>query len=250
MSSADVYTGGFGAEFGGRISSVMDIKTRDGNKKHISGKIDLSNIQSQVLLEGPLVKLKDDRKTSLSFILSGKGSYLDKSSRFFYPYVGDEGLPFGFLDLYGKITLATQNGTKLNLFGFRFDDKAPLLRAPWPIPTMTAVLTTSRPLPATVLWMVSPSISASITIWAKACSTWALKPWAITPATNIRHVTAPKSGWRTTPLICRCLPSSNTISATNCSSSPVSVCSITIRLARPLPSRAWPSSTTFSRTCV
>lgn len=123
MSSADVYTGGFGAEFGGRISSVMDIKTRDGNKKHISGKIDLSNIQSQVLLEGPLVKLKDDRKTSLSFILSGKGSYLDKSSRFFYPYVGDEGLPFGFLDLYGKITLATQNGTKLNLFGFRFDDK-------------------------------------------------------------------------------------------------------------------------------
>ena len=123
MSSADVYTGGFGAEFGGRISSVMDIKTRDGNKKHISGKIDLSNIQSQVLLEGPLVKLKDDRKTSLSFILSGKGSYLDKSSRFFYPYVGDEGLPFSFLDLYGKITLATQNGTKLNLFGFRFDDK-------------------------------------------------------------------------------------------------------------------------------
>ena len=123
MSSADVYTGGFGAEFGGRISSVMDIKTRDGNKKHISGKVDLSNIQSQVLLEGPLVKLKDDRKTSLSFILSGKGSYLDKSSRVFYPYVGDEGLPFSFLDLYGKITLATQNGTKLNLFGFRFDDK-------------------------------------------------------------------------------------------------------------------------------
>ena len=123
MSSADVYTGGFGAEFGGRISSVMDIKTRDGNKKHISGKIDLSNIQSQVLLEGPLVKLKEDRSTSLSFILSGKGSYLDKSSRFFYPYVGEEGLPFSFLDLYGKITLATQNGTKLNLFGFRFDDK-------------------------------------------------------------------------------------------------------------------------------
>ncbi len=36
MSSADVYTGGFGAEFGGRISSVMDIKTRDGNKKRLA----------------------------------------------------------------------------------------------------------------------------------------------------------------------------------------------------------------------
>ena len=123
MSSADVYTGGFGAEFGGRISSVMDIKTRDGNKKRLSGKVDVSNIATQLLLEGPLVKLKDDRKTSLSFILSGKGSYLQQASKFFYPYVGEGGLPYNFLDLYGKMTLATQNGTKLNLFGFRFDDR-------------------------------------------------------------------------------------------------------------------------------
>lgn len=123
MSSADIYTGGYGAEFGGRISSVMDIKTRDGNKKRLSGKVDVSNISSQVLLEGPFVKLKDDRKTSLSFILSGKGSYLKQSAKAFYPYVGEDGLPFNFYDLYGKITLATQNGTKLNLFGFRFDDR-------------------------------------------------------------------------------------------------------------------------------
>ena len=116
MSSADIYTGGYGAEFGGRISSVMDIK-------RLSGKVDVSNISSQVLLEGPLVKLKDDRKTSLSFILSGKGSYLKQSAKAFYPYVGEDGLPFNFYDLYGKITLATQNGTKLNLFGFRFDDR-------------------------------------------------------------------------------------------------------------------------------
>lgn len=122
MASADVYTGGFGAEFGGRVSSVMDIKTRDGNKKRLSGKVDLSNIGAQLLLEGPLVKLKEDRKTSLSFILSGKTSYLDKSTPVFYPYVKD-GLPYNFLDLYGKMTLATRNGTKLNIFGFRYDDK-------------------------------------------------------------------------------------------------------------------------------
>lgn len=123
MSSADVYTGGFGAEFGGRVSSVMDIKTRDGNKKRISGKIDMSNIQSQILLEGPLVKLKDNRKTALSFVLSGKGSYLEPASKFFYPYVGDEGLPYSFWDIYGKLTLSTLNGTKLNIFGFDFNDK-------------------------------------------------------------------------------------------------------------------------------
>lgn len=123
MSSADIYTGGFGAEFGGRLSSVMDIKTRDGNKKRISGKVDLSNIGAQLLLEGPIVKLKEGRKTSLSFILSGKTSFLEQSSKVFYPYVDEDGLPYNFLDLYGKITLATQNGTKLNIFGFNYDDR-------------------------------------------------------------------------------------------------------------------------------
>ena len=124
MSSADVYTGGFGAEFGGRISSVMDIKTRDGNKKRLAGKVDINNIGGQLLFEGPLLKLKDDRKTSISFILSSKGSFLDKSSKVFYPYVKNEdGLPYNFWDLYGKVTLATRNGTRWNIFGFNYDDR-------------------------------------------------------------------------------------------------------------------------------
>ncbi len=124
MSSADVYTGGFGAEFGGRISSVMDIKTRDGNKKRLAGKVDLSNIGAQLLLEGPLLKLKDDRKTAISFILSGKGSFLEQSSKVFYPYVKNaEGLPYTFLDLYGKVTLSTRNGSRWNIFGFNYDDR-------------------------------------------------------------------------------------------------------------------------------
>ena len=123
MSSADVYTGGFGAEFGGRISSVMDIKTRDGNKKRLSGKVDINNIGGQLLFEGPLLKLKENRKTSISFILSGKGSFLDKASKAFYPYVDNpDGLPYNFWDLYGKVTLATKNGTRLNIFGFNYDD--------------------------------------------------------------------------------------------------------------------------------
>lgn len=124
MHSADVYTGGFGAEFGGRISSVMDIKTRDGNKKRVAGKIDLSNIGAQVLLEGPLLKLTDDRKAAISFILSGKGSFLNHSSKIFYPYTENtNGLPYSFYDLYGKITLSTRNGTRWNIFGFNFDDR-------------------------------------------------------------------------------------------------------------------------------
>jgi len=122
ISSADVYTGGFGAEFGGRISSVMDIKTRDGNKKRVSGKLDANMFGARMLLEGPFVKLQEDRGAALSFILSAKGSYLEHSAKLFYPYV-KQGLPYTYWDLYGKISLTTKIGTKLSLFGFNFDDK-------------------------------------------------------------------------------------------------------------------------------
>jgi hypothetical protein len=122
ISSADVYTGGFGAEFGGRISSVMDIKTRDGNKKRVAGKMDVNMFGARLLVEGPFVKMQDERGSALSFILSAKGSYLEHSSKIFYPYV-KQGLPFNFWDLYGKISLTTKGGTKLSLFGFNFDDQ-------------------------------------------------------------------------------------------------------------------------------
>jgi len=122
INNADVYTGGFGAEFGGRISSVMDIKTKDGNKKRVSGKLDANLFGARMLLEGPFVKLKEDRGTALSFILSVKGSYLEHSAKVFYPNV-EKGLPYNYWDLYGKISLTTNTGTKLSLFGFNFDDK-------------------------------------------------------------------------------------------------------------------------------
>ncbi len=122
IGSAEVYTGGFGAEFGGRVSSVMDIRTREGNRKRISGKIDLNTFGAKMLLEGPLVKMKEANTFSLGYILSVKGSYLNYSSKAFYPYV-KEGLPYDYLDLYGKLSLTSKSGSKVNLFAFRFDDK-------------------------------------------------------------------------------------------------------------------------------
>jgi len=121
ISSADVYTGGFGADFGGRISSVMDIKTKDGNKKRVSGKMDANFLGAHLLMEGPFIKLKENRGHALSFILSAKGSYLENSAPKFYPYV-KQGLPYNYWDLYGKVSLTTKTGTKLSFFGFNFDD--------------------------------------------------------------------------------------------------------------------------------
>src|SRR5690606_13999774 len=56
IRNADVYTGGFTAEYGGRISSIMDTTTRDGNSKYFGGKVGFSPSGAKLLLEGPLKK--------------------------------------------------------------------------------------------------------------------------------------------------------------------------------------------------
>lgn len=124
IKNADVYTAGFGAEYGGRTSSVMDITTRDGNKKRLSSKVAVSTFGAKAMLEGPIIKLKENGNTSLSFVVSGKTSYLPITSKWFYPYANNgTGLPFSYNDLYGKISLNSTNGSKISLFGFDFNDK-------------------------------------------------------------------------------------------------------------------------------
>jgi len=86
IKNVNVMTGGFDAQYGGRISAVVDIVTRDGNKKGFDGKISASPFQGRVLLEGPLKKLTEDGAGS-SFIFSEKSSYLDKTSKLFYSYI-------------------------------------------------------------------------------------------------------------------------------------------------------------------
>ena len=123
IRNADVYTGGFGAEYSGRISSIMDISTRDGNKKRLSGKLGANCFGAKVMIEGPLKKAKTPDDATISFILSAKNSYLEQSSKFLYPYASETGLPFNYQDFYGKVSLNAPNGSKINLFGFSFNDQ-------------------------------------------------------------------------------------------------------------------------------
>jgi hypothetical protein len=123
LRNADIYTGGFGAEYGGRISSVMDITTRDGNKMRYSGKAGASTFGANLMVEGPIVKQKEGKGNSSSFILSAKNSYLEQSSKIFYEYIDEDGLPFNYTDIYGKISILGANGSKINLFGFSYNDQ-------------------------------------------------------------------------------------------------------------------------------
>ena len=121
IRNTDVYTGGFNAEYGGRISSIMDIKTIDGNKKNIGGKLTANTFGTKLFLEGPI-----GSKENTSFIFSGKTSYLDKSSELFYKYpilsFDEKGLPYSYTDLYGKVSSKGKNGSKISVFGFNFAD--------------------------------------------------------------------------------------------------------------------------------
>ena len=120
IRNAEIYTGGFGAEYGGRISSVMDITTRDGNKKRLAGKVGASTFGAKITLEGPLKKAKNPDDMTASFIISAKNSYLDKTSQSVYkPILNGNELPYTYNDIYGKISINSTNGSKINFFGFK-----------------------------------------------------------------------------------------------------------------------------------
>ncbi len=124
VKNVDIYTGGFDSKYGGRISSVMDITYRDGNKKRFGGKVSVSPFLAKLVVEGPMYRAKEGRAGAGSFIFSAKHALLDYTSKDLYRGVNDgNGLPYNFTDLYGKLTFATGQGSKISVFGFSNTDK-------------------------------------------------------------------------------------------------------------------------------
>ena len=71
VKTVKLYKGGFPARFGGRLSSVVDIRMKEGNMKKIKGEASLGLISSRFTLEGPIFKDKT------SFVFSGRRTYVD-----------------------------------------------------------------------------------------------------------------------------------------------------------------------------
>ncbi len=70
-----LYKGGFPAQYGGRLSSVIDVRLQDGNNQEFSGAGGIGLLASRLTLEGPI---KKDRS---SFIVSGRRTYVDLITR-------------------------------------------------------------------------------------------------------------------------------------------------------------------------
>lgn len=72
LKSVELTKGGFPARFGGRLSSVIDLNMKDGNREKLHGEGGIGLISSRLTLEGPL-----SRNRKGSFLVSGRRTYLD-----------------------------------------------------------------------------------------------------------------------------------------------------------------------------
>ena len=134
IGSVDVYTAGFGSTYGGRISSVIDIRTRTGNRNHFAATASGNTFGYQVIAEGPLKKMTPTNNGSISFMLSQKGSFIKATAPLVYPWLDSSALPFQYHDTYAKISLVGRNGEQIDLSGMRFTDGADypgLLSSSW-----------------------------------------------------------------------------------------------------------------------
>ena len=71
IKSADIYKGSIPAEFGGRLSSVFDIKSKSGNKNKISGEGGIGPVTSNITISTPVIKDKS------SLLFGGRATYSD-----------------------------------------------------------------------------------------------------------------------------------------------------------------------------
>lgn len=118
IADVELFKGGMPAEYGGRISSVLDIDMTEGDMQTFKGNGGIGTISARLSLQGPIVKDK------VSFIVSGRRTYIDA---LIAPFLSDEsafkGSGYFFYDLTGKITYRVNDKNTLYLSGYYGKDE-------------------------------------------------------------------------------------------------------------------------------
>lgn len=106
----DAYKGSFPAQYGGRLSSIIDVRMRDGDKSafHVEGGVGL--IASRLLVEGPIVKDK------ASFLISGRRTYADWLIKPFQSERERTGYYFGDLNAKLNFNINKKNDLFFSLY--------------------------------------------------------------------------------------------------------------------------------------
>jgi hypothetical protein len=131
IKDSELYKGGIPARFGGRLSSILEVRTKDGNNKKLGVTAGIGTMASRLMVEGPLVKDK------ASFIVSARRSYVD----LFLKAANNDNLVH-FYDINAKVNwkynnnnrffLAFYNGRDVfnfgNQFGFAWGNRTATFR--------------------------------------------------------------------------------------------------------------------------
>ncbi len=119
IGNTQVIKSGFPARYGGRLSSVVDVKTKDGNMKELKGKVSLGLISSKLFLEGPLIKDKT------SFAVAGRLGYYYIYGELLPKEIGSENniSNYNFGDFNAKITHRLNENQNLYLSVYTGNDK-------------------------------------------------------------------------------------------------------------------------------
>ena len=111
INDLKLYKGNVPAQYGGRLSSLLDVRMKDGNSKKFSGTGGIGTISSRLTLEGPI------KKDQTTFIFSGRRTYLD----LFLPLSSDEDVKDSrlyFYDANMKLTHRFNENNRLFLSGY------------------------------------------------------------------------------------------------------------------------------------
>ncbi len=109
IKEVEFVSGGFPAEYGGRLSSVLNISNREGNSKKLDGSGNISLLSAKTLLEGPIPRG--------SFLVTARRTYFDQLFK-----GTDYEFPYYFYDFQGKVNLDLSQAHRVTLSGFYGDD--------------------------------------------------------------------------------------------------------------------------------
>ena len=115
IKDVTLYKGGIPSRYGGRISSVLDIGSKEGNRKEFIGNAGISPITTHVSVEGPIIK------DTLTYILTARTTY----SNWIFGLIRDPALKksrASFYDLNGKITYDLNKNNKIDFSAYTSHD--------------------------------------------------------------------------------------------------------------------------------